>query len=74
MGSLPAFDESGDLPVGVHQATLQEVIQRFGRASARREAIAARLQRIYALASDAVEHWQVKRDGTQRGIVEVIAG
>jgi hypothetical protein len=23
---------------------------------------------------DAVEHWQVKSDGTRRGIVEVIAG
>ena len=147
MASLPEFDESGELPVGVHQATLQEVIQRFGTASVTREAIAARLQRIYALAAgtghlarcivfgslvtskpdpndvdvfllmdddfdvgltrgeaailfnhpwaqayfgasvfwlrrlavlggeqETVEHWQVKRDGTRRGIVEVIGG
>ena len=27
---LPAFDNRGDLPVGVHQATFAEVINRFG--------------------------------------------
>ena len=27
---LPSFDEQGDLPVGVHQSTITEVIERFG--------------------------------------------
>ena len=34
------------------------------------------LRRLAALGGEqeAVEHWQVKRDGTRRGIVEVMAG
>jgi hypothetical protein len=27
---LPAFNENGDLPEGVHKASLDEVIARFG--------------------------------------------
>jgi hypothetical protein len=147
MASLPELTETGDLPIGVHQASLDEIVQRFGTESVRRETIAGRLRRIHALASgtgylarcivfgsfvtsepapndvdvfllmddefdvglvrgeaaivfnhpwaqayfgasvfwvrhlaalggaqDAVEHWQRKRDGTRRGIVEVISG
>jgi hypothetical protein len=33
---LPAFDEQGDLPVGVHQATLDEVLTRFGHGTPQR--------------------------------------
>jgi hypothetical protein len=38
---------SGDLPLGVHPATLQEVIARFGVSTAQRRAVALRLQRVY---------------------------
>lgn len=146
MSALPDFDEAGDLPPGVHRATLTRVIERFGRGSVRRRLIAERLRRIYRLAADTghlarfivfgsfvtshpepndidvfllmddtfdvgelqgevailfnhviaqayfgtsifwlrrlaalggeegtIEHWQIKRDGTRRGIVEVVA-
>ena len=143
--SLPPFNQDGDLPVGVHQTTLKEAAERFSKGSAKRQAIALRLERIYELAKDtlklsrfvvfgsfitdkkepndvdifmimddsfdvsqltgdqrlifdhavaqdrfgasvfwvrkiaalggeqtAIEHWQIKRDGGQRGIVEII--
>jgi len=47
---LPAFDSRGDLPVGVHPATLAEVIARFGQGTPQRELITARLVHIYELA------------------------
>jgi hypothetical protein len=48
--SLPPFTESGDLPLGVHAASLAEVLDRFAMGSARRKAAALRLERIYHLA------------------------
>ena len=47
---LPTFDSRGDLPVGVHQATLAEVIERFGRGTPQRELVTARLVHVYELA------------------------
>jgi hypothetical protein len=47
--SLPAFDSRGDLPVGVHPATLAEVIACFGHDTPQRELITNRLVRIYEL-------------------------
>jgi hypothetical protein len=47
---LPAFDEQGDLPVGVHQATLDEVLTRFGHDTSQRQLVTAQLVRIYELA------------------------
>jgi hypothetical protein len=41
---IPAFTTTGDLPLGVHQASLQEVIARFGLAPAQRRAVALRLE------------------------------
>jgi hypothetical protein len=49
MKAWPEFNEDGDLPLGVHSATLDEVVQHFG-ATARRIVIARRLERIYQLA------------------------
>jgi hypothetical protein len=46
---LPAFNEEGDLPLGVHRATLPEVLERFGQGSVQRSAVADRLGRIYQL-------------------------
>ena len=50
MKEWPEFDEYGDLPVGVYQATLAEVVERFGRGTLQRRIVAQRLTRIYDLA------------------------
>jgi hypothetical protein len=47
---LPAFNMEGDLPPGVHRATLADVLERFGQGSVQRRAVALRLSRIYELA------------------------
>ncbi|MDT4954173.1 MAG: hypothetical protein QOJ02_2311 [Acidobacteriota bacterium] len=145
MKKWPEFNEHGDLPVGVHQATLAEVIERFGSGTRQRGIVARRLTYIYDLTQatgqvarfviygsfvtakpspndvdvfllmgdtfdksqtsgeteaifdhlttennlgasvfwmprfsiingeqELIEHWQIKRDKTKRGIVEVI--
>jgi predicted nucleotidyltransferase len=46
----PDFDINGDLSVGVHRATLAEVIEHFGSGDLQREIVARRLARIYQLA------------------------
>jgi hypothetical protein len=48
--ALPSFTSSGDLPVGVHRATMEEIVARFGSGTLQRQAVTARLQRIYELA------------------------
>src|SRR5262249_12391039 len=47
---LPQLNRAGELPEGVHHATLDEVIEQFGIDTAQRQALTARLQRIYYLA------------------------
>jgi len=47
--ALPAFNAQGDLPDGLHQATLSEVLSRFGKGSEKRRQVTATLQRIYSL-------------------------
>lgn len=47
---LPAFDNRGDLPVGVHEATLAEVIERFGHGTPQRQLVTTQLVRIHELA------------------------
>ena len=146
MKEWPSLNESGDLPPGIHPATLGDLIERFGKDSFRRATAARRLARIHSLVlatghlarfivfgsfitaktepndvdiflvmddnfdvskvtgeaailfdhlaaqnyegasifwvrrlgalggeQVAIEDWQFKRDGTRRGIVEVIA-
>lgn len=51
MREWPDFDGDGDLPVGVHRATLAEVVGRFGTGTPQRRVVAQRLARIYELAS-----------------------
>ena len=145
MKKWPAFDNDGDLPVGIYQATLAETLQHFGAGTLQRERVGQQLERIFKLANstgqvarfivfgsfvtakptpgdvdifllmedtfdldqidgeatlifdhqeaqnilgasifwsrklaaiggeqEAVEYWQIKRDNTYRGIVEVI--
>ncbi|HXG66727.1 MAG TPA: hypothetical protein VNO70_16620 [Blastocatellia bacterium] len=48
--SLPGYDYRGDLPEGVHQATMHEVLARFGGGTQQRRIITASLVRIFDLA------------------------
>lgn len=50
MKSWPPFDQNGDLPVDVYQATLAEVLAHFGVGTPQRRLVARRLERIYGLA------------------------
>ena len=50
--SLPPLNQEGDLPVEVHQTTLREALERFGKASVKRRVLAIRLERIYKIAKD----------------------
>lgn len=51
MFEWPEFNSEGDLPVGVYQASLSDVIDRFGTASPQRRIVSRRLARIFELAS-----------------------
>ena len=145
MKKWPEFGNNGDLPEGIYEATLTEILQNFGTENAQRIRLGQRLERIYTLVNstgqvarfivfgsfvtakpipgdvdifllmensfdadqvpgeaalifdhekaqnvlgasifwirklaaiggeqEAVEYWQIKRDNTRRGIVEVI--
>ncbi len=48
--ALPQPNDDGDLPPGLHVATLSEVLDRFGQGSVQRRAVADRLSRVYHLA------------------------
>lgn len=48
--ALPKFGNEGDLPVGVHRASLPDALARFGSGGASRIAIGLRLERIYETA------------------------
>ena len=48
--ALPDVTEIGDLPIGVHTATLSEATQRFGVESGRRQHLAQRLRRVFEIA------------------------
>ena len=48
---LPHFNSEGDLPTGVYQTTMDEVVARFGSGTPQRQALTASLRRIYDLAS-----------------------
>lgn len=50
MKQWPDFDSEGDLPVGIHQASLAEVIEHFGTSTPQRRVVARRLARIHELA------------------------
>ncbi len=145
MKKWPRFNKNGDLPRGIHKASLSDVIEHFGKSNLQRAILSQRLERIYKIAVEtgptarfiifgsfvtdkpnpedidifllmedtfdirlvageariifnhlasqnyegasifwlrrmaaldgedaAVEHWQIKRDGKKRGIVEVL--
>lgn len=47
---FPDFNENGDLPIGIYEATLQEVVEHFGTQNLERRRISQRLIRVYDLA------------------------
>lgn len=49
---IPFFNTAGDLPVGIHPATLEEVLERFGRENSQRQRLAQRLRRIFTFATE----------------------
>lgn len=49
--AIPDFTKSGDLPSGVHAASLSETVVCFGSGSIRRRRLADRFRRIYGIAS-----------------------
>lgn len=49
--SFPPFISTGDLPYGIHRATLREILEHFGTGSPKRRVNALRLERIYRLAA-----------------------
>jgi len=49
MKEWPNYCDDGDLPVGIHQATLAEVMEHFGQSNFQRQVMAQRLARIYDL-------------------------
>ena len=48
--ATPSFDKNGDLPLGIHRATLSETLKHFGTESRQRQIVATRLGRIHRLA------------------------
>src|SRR5260370_9211155 len=50
MVAIPPFTNNEDLPLGVHPASLAQVLERFASGSAQRIAVGRRLERIYAVA------------------------
>jgi hypothetical protein len=48
---LPELTDSGELPLGVHRASLQETLERFAVGAAQRIAVGERLERLYQLAA-----------------------
>jgi len=47
---LPPLTRSGELPLGVHQTSLQEALDRFGVGPPQRMSVADRLERVYGMA------------------------
>lgn len=47
--SIPPFDDSGNLPEGIHEATWEEVIDRYGTTDRRRELLEGLRQALESL-------------------------
>ena len=81
---IPAMNTTGDLPEGIHSATLEEILAAFGNWNRERGLLFQRLERIYRIAARTghlarfdgeqatIEFWQTKRDGGRRGIIEIL--
>lgn len=49
--ALPPLTDAGELALGVHRASLREILDQFGVGSAQRKVLALRLDRIYRVAA-----------------------
>lgn len=49
---LPNLNRDGELPAGIHQATIDEVVAQFGSGTPQREIVTERLRRIYQLSTE----------------------
>ncbi len=49
---IPSFDDNGNLPIGVHRASLAEVLARFGHGTRQREIVSSKLSKVYDIASE----------------------
>ena len=49
--ALPELTDSGELPLGVHPASLEETLARFGTGHAQRITVGERLERVYRVAA-----------------------
>ena len=49
---LPNLNHEGELPEGIHEATISEVVAHFGSGTRQREIVTERLRRIYQLAKE----------------------
>lgn len=49
--AIPDLTDLDELPLAVHQASLQETVSRFGSGSLQRQAVSERLERIYSVAA-----------------------
>ena len=49
--TLPELTDSGELPLGVHRASLPETVERFGVGHPQRITVGERLERIYRVAA-----------------------
>ena len=47
---FPEFDEHGDMPAGIYQATLEDALDHFGKEPPERGIVAGRLERILEIA------------------------
>lgn len=47
---LPEFNSTGDLPEGVHKASLDEVLARFGQGTPQRQLVTTKLLRLLEMA------------------------
>lgn len=50
MKQWPDFNQDGDLPPGIHRASLTDVVEHFGQNTPQRQIMAHRLEHIYTLA------------------------
>ena len=55
---LPEFDNKGELPLGVHPATIKDVVERFGHGTLQREDVTSKLVRVYKIARST---WKLER-------------
>jgi hypothetical protein len=74
---IPAFRADGYQPVGLHAASEEELMARFGQSTARREYLSGRLRRWLALARAVAARRffvfsRTRESDRRKGVVEVI--